>query len=101
MTFSDGTRSIPKTVTSQGSGTTVNATLAVSDFGLGAAQLRDGPITVTAVATDLAGNVGAANTSQFVRNSSTPALSNQERARCLCQQHRERRGRVCLYRSTG
>ena len=75
VTFSDGTRSIPKTVNGLGSGTTVNATLAASDFGPGAAQLRDGPITVTAVATDLAGNVGAANTSQFVRNSSTPGLS--------------------------
>ena len=74
VTFSDGTRSIPKTITGLGSGSAVNATLATSDFGLGAAQLRDGPITVTAVATDLAGNVGAANTSQFVRNSSTPAL---------------------------
>ena len=74
VTFSDGTRSIPKTITGLGSGSAVNATLAVSDFGLGAAQLRDGPITVTAVATDLAGNVGAANTSQFARNSSTPAL---------------------------
>ena len=75
VTFSDGTRSIPKTVTSLGSGSAVNATLAAGDFGPGAAQLRDGPITVTAVATDLAGNVGAANTSQFVRNSSTPGLS--------------------------
>ncbi|MCX8520825.1 MAG: hypothetical protein ORN28_04730, partial [Rhodoferax sp.] len=75
VTFSDGTRSIPKTITGLGSATTVDASLAASDFGLGAAQLRDGPITVTAVATDLAGNVGAANTSQFARNSSTPALS--------------------------
>ena len=75
VTFSDGTRSIPKTVTGLGQWQRRQCHAGRRRLWPGAEQLRDGPITVTAVATDLAGNVGAANTSQFVRNSSTPGLS--------------------------
>ncbi|MCX8520633.1 MAG: Ig-like domain-containing protein, partial [Rhodoferax sp.] len=78
VTFSDDTSPTPhaisKTLTGQGSATPVDATLAASDFGSGAAQLQDGTITVTAVATDIAGNGGAASSSQFARNNSGPAL---------------------------
>ena len=74
VTFSDGTRSKTAIVNGQGSATPVEARLAASDFGSGAAQLHDGSISVTAVATDLAGNAGAATSSQFARNSSLPAL---------------------------
>ena len=79
--FSDGSHSVTKTVTGLGANN-VPITLAASDLGSGNALLLDGSISVTAVATDSAGNASAASTSSFALNSSAPALfvkSGQDR----------------------
>ena len=79
--FSDGSHSLTKTVTGLGA-SNVPVTLAASDLGNGSAQLQNGTITVSAVATDSAGNASAASTSGFALNSSAPALfvkSGQDR----------------------
>ncbi|MCX8520163.1 MAG: Ig-like domain-containing protein, partial [Rhodoferax sp.] len=62
VTFSDGTRSVVKTVTS--TGTAVPVTLTSSDLGNGAAtnQLHEGSISVSATASDAAGNTSTAAT---------------------------------------
>ena len=82
VNFSDGSHNVRKTVTGIGENTSVPITLAASDLGNGSALLLDGRISVTAVATDSAGNASAASTSGFALNSRAPALfvkSGQDR----------------------
>ena len=82
LTFRDGagpgSHSVIKTVMGRGSDTAVKVTLDASDIGSGNNQLHDGTITVTATATDLAGNPGAntsaSSTSSFLLDTSAPAL---------------------------
>ena len=60
VTFRDGTgpgsHAVIKAVTGLGVGSAVKVTLEASDLGTGSNQLHDGSITVTAIATDVAGN---------------------------------------------
>ncbi|MCX8522104.1 MAG: Ig-like domain-containing protein, partial [Rhodoferax sp.] len=81
VTFTDNSNhSVTKSIT--GAASSVNLTLPLSDLGTGSSQLHDGTITVTAVATDSAGNASAASTSQFALNSTAPVLlltSGQDR----------------------
>ena len=81
VTFTDSSsHSVTKSVT--GAASSVSLTLDLTDMGTGSSQLHDGSITVTAVATDSAGNASAASTSGFALNSSAPALfvkSGQDR----------------------
>ena len=51
--------------------------LATSDLGFGANQLQDGSITVTATATDTAGNVSSQGSSGFTLDTAAPALIPQ------------------------
>ena len=72
VTFSDGTRSIVKTITGQGSNNAVRVTLSSTDIGSLGSQLHEGRISVSAVATNAAGNTSAAGSSSFVLDTSTP-----------------------------
>ena len=60
VTFSDGTSSVVRSLT--GSNTAQWVTLAATEIGTGAGKLQDGTITVTAVASDAAGNASEAST---------------------------------------
>ena len=73
VTFSDSSNhSVIKLLTSSGSALAV--TLDSSDIGSGASQLQDGSITVTATATDAAGNVSnAGSNSSFTLDTHAPA----------------------------
>ncbi|MCX8520273.1 MAG: LamG domain-containing protein [Rhodoferax sp.] len=61
-----------------GSGQAQAILLANSDLGQGANQLQDGPITVSASATDAAGNVSGVGSSSFELDATVPTLSAQE-----------------------
>ena len=67
LTFTDSStptaHSLIRTITATGSEQPV--TLATSNLGAGASQLQDGSISVTATATDAAGNVSTADSSSF------------------------------------
>jgi len=71
VTFTDGTNTVTKTIT--GTGAAQAVTLASSDLGTGTGQLKDGNITVSAVATDAAGNVSTSGTTSFTLDTSAPA----------------------------
>ncbi|MCX8517409.1 MAG: Ig-like domain-containing protein, partial [Rhodoferax sp.] len=69
VTFSDGTRSVVRSLT--GNNTAQWVTLADSEIGTGAGKLQDGTITVTAVVSDAAGNASEASTS-FTLDTAAP-----------------------------
>ena len=60
-----------------GTGAAQAITLAASDLGPGAHQLQDGHITVSATATDPAGNVSGAGSSSFDLDATAPTLTAQ------------------------
>ncbi|MCX8517244.1 MAG: Ig-like domain-containing protein, partial [Rhodoferax sp.] len=74
LTFSNATQSLIKTLI--GTGSALAVTLAAADLGNGSNQLQDGPITVTATATDVAGNPGTStntgNTATFTLDTRAP-----------------------------
>ena len=71
VTFSDSnSHSVIKLLTGTGSALTV--TLDSSDIGSGASQLQDGSITVSANATDAAGNTSMAGNSSFTLDTAKP-----------------------------
>ena len=72
VTFSDGTRSVIKTVSDQGSNSAVPVTLLGMEIGSLGSQLHEGSISVRAVATDAAGNTSAAGSSSFVLDTIAP-----------------------------
>ena len=76
VTFTDSdspAHSVVKTVTGAGSAQAV--TLASTDLGTGAASLLDGTITVSATATDAAGNTSTAGTGTFTLDTVAPTLT--------------------------
>ena len=76
VTFTDNAatpHSVVKTATGTGSAQAV--TLASTDLGTGAASLLDGTITVSAVATDAAGNTSTAGTGTFTLDTVAPTLT--------------------------
>ena len=74
VTFSDGYRSVSKTVTGAGTATTKMVTLNAADIGTGVAQLHDGTIRVSATATDAAGNTSNAGAVSFKLDTTPPAI---------------------------
>ncbi|MCX8521849.1 MAG: Ig-like domain-containing protein, partial [Rhodoferax sp.] len=56
------------------SGATTSVGLPAAAFGTGAGQLRDGPITVTAIATDAFGNLAPTSSINFVLDTTAPKL---------------------------
>ena len=76
VTFTDSdspAHSVVKTAT--GTGAAQAVTLASTDLGTGAAKLLDGTITVSATATDVAGNTSTAGTGTFTLDTVAPALT--------------------------
>ena len=76
VTFTDSdspAHSVVKTVT--GTGAAIGVTLDSADLGTGAASLLDGTITVSAVATDAAGNASTAGTGTFTLDTVAPTLT--------------------------
>ena len=74
VTFSDSaSHSVIKTLV--GSGTAQGVLLADSDLGSGAAKLQDGNISVSATATDAAGNTSTAASSSFTLDTQPPVIS--------------------------
>ena len=77
VTFTDSAsptaNSVVKTAT--GTGAAQAVTLASTDLGTGAAKLLDGTITVSATATDVAGNVSTAGTGTFTLDTVAPTLT--------------------------
>ena len=72
VTFTDSnSHSVIKMLT--GSGSAQNVMLDSSDIGSGASQLQDGSITVSANATDAAGNTSMAGSSSFTLDTHAPA----------------------------
>ncbi|MCX8520641.1 MAG: Ig-like domain-containing protein, partial [Rhodoferax sp.] len=70
VTFSDGTRTRTRNLT--GTNADQWVTLAASEIGSGIGQLQDGSITVTAVATDAAGNISEAGGITFTLDTDAP-----------------------------
>ena len=71
VTFTDSnSHSVIKILT--GSGSAQNVMLDSSDIGSGASQLQDGSITVSANATDAAGNTSTAGTASFTLDTAKP-----------------------------
>ena len=71
VTFSDSaSHSVIKMLT--GSGSAQNVMLDSSDIGSGASQLQDGSITISATATDAAGNTSTAGTASFTLDTAKP-----------------------------
>jgi hypothetical protein len=83
VTFTDGQgNSVTKTVT--GMDTAQAVSLALGDLGAGPNQLLDGTVTVSAVATDAAGNSGAiSSTISFTLDTAAPTLSSTAPASSL------------------
>ena len=77
VTFTDSAsptaNSVVKTAT--GTGAAIGVTLDSADLGTGAAKLLDGTITVSATATDVAGNVSTAGTGTFTLDTVAPTLT--------------------------
>ena len=71
LTFSNGSQSLTKVLT--GSGNPLAVTLNSADLGTGSKQLQDGSITVTASATDVAGNLSSTDiTATFTLDTRAP-----------------------------
>ena len=77
VTFTDSAsptaHSFIRTVT--GTGAAIGVTLASTDLGTGAAKLLDGTITVSATATDAAGNASTTGTGTFTLDTVAPTLT--------------------------
>ena len=74
ITFSDSAVSTHRLVkTLIGTGAALAVALDSADIGSGAASLLDGGISVSAVATDAAGNISTAGTNSFTLDTSAPA----------------------------
>ena len=72
ITFTSGVgHVVTKTIT--GNGNAKPVVLLAGDLGSGATQISDGTITVTAVATDIAGNVSSTSANQFLLDTRTDA----------------------------
>ena len=77
VTFTDSATPTPHSLvkTAMGTGVVQAILLANSDLGQGAQQLQDGSITVTATASDVAGNVSRPGSSSFVLDATAPTLT--------------------------
>ena len=74
VTFTDVSgHSVVRSLMGQGADAAVSLGLTAAELGTGNNQLAEGSITVTAVATDAAGNEGAASTSTFLLDYTAPA----------------------------
>ena len=76
LTFSDSAspmHTLLKTVI--GTGSALAVTLQSGDIGSGAAQLQDGSITISATATDAAGNTSTAGTASFTLDTLAPSIN--------------------------
>ena len=76
VTFTDSdspAHSVVKTAT--GTGAAQAVTLASTDLGTGATKLLDGTITVSATATDVAGNLSMAGSSSFTLDTAAPTVT--------------------------
>ena len=79
VTFTDSATPIAHSLikTIIGSSTASAIRLVASELGQAASRLQDGSISVTAIATDQAGNVSGQGSSSFVLDSTAPALTAQ------------------------